>query len=73
MVYTREFSISSFPFWSYAEDVIKTVAKHGKLDELESLIEENFADRVPTATEVNDFVWTERTWIFTQLDIDEDN
>lgn len=73
MVYTREFSISSFPFWSYAEDVIKTVAEHGKLDELESLIEENFADRVPTATEVNDFVWTERAWIFTQLDIDEEN
>lgn len=72
MTYSKEFSVDTFPWWSGAKDTIAEVKKHSKMDDLQQLIEEEFASKVPTATEVNDFVWLERSWILTQLDIDDD-
>lgn len=72
MIYSKEFSVDTFPWWSGARDTIAEVKKHNKMDDLQQLIEENFSDKVPTDTEVNDFVWLERSWILTQLDIDDD-
>ena len=72
MIYSKEFSVDTFPWWSGAKDTIAEVKKHKKMDDLQQLIEEEFASKVPTATEVNDFVWLERSWILTQLDIDDD-
>lgn len=71
MIYSKEFNVDTFPWWTGARDTIAEVKKHNKMDELQSLIEENFSDKVPTATEVNDFVWLERSWILTQLGIED--
>lgn len=72
MIYSKEFNVDTFPWWTGARDTIAEVKKHNKMDELQQLIEENFSDKVPTATEVNDFVWLERSWILTQLGIEDD-
>ena len=73
MVYSKEFSVDTFPFWSGAKDTIKDVQTASKMDELQSLIEEQFADSEtpPTETEINDFVWFERDFIYDQLGLDE--
>jgi len=71
MVYTVDFSVDSFPFWSGAEDTVKDVREAGKTAELQAVVEEQFSDRVPTATQVNDFVWFERGFIYSQLGLDE--
>ena len=73
MVYSKEFSVDTFPFWSGAKDTFEDVCKAGKMDELQSLIEEQFADKEtpPTETEINDFVWFERDFIYDQLGLDE--
>ena len=72
MVYTQEFSVDEFPFWSGAKDTVKAVREAGKMDELQSVIEEQFPDRIPTKTEVNDFVWFEREYIYSQLGIENE-
>ena len=71
MVYSKDFSVDSFEFWSGAKDTVEDVRKAGKMDELQEIIEEQFADRVPTATQINDFVWFERSYIYSQLGLDE--
>ena len=73
MVYRKEFSVDTFPFWSGAKDTFEDVCKAGKMDELQSLIEEQFADKEtpPTETAINDFVWFERDFIYDQLGLDE--
>ena len=71
MNYTKEFSIDTFEFWSGAKDIIKNVRKAGKLAELESIIEEAFADKAPTATQINDMVWFDCDYIYEQLGLDE--
>lgn len=73
MIYSKEFSIDTFPFWSGAKDTIATVREHRKIVELESLIEETFNYKIPTATEINDFVWHERDFILTELGIDDED
>ena len=73
MVYSKDFSVDSFGFWSGAKDTVKDVREAKKMDELQSLIEERFADNEmpPTETEINDFVWFERGYIYSQLGLDE--
>lgn len=71
MNYTKEFSIDTFEFWSGAKNIIKNVRKAGKLAELESIIEEAFADKTPTATQINDMVWFDCDYIYEQLGLDE--
>lgn len=71
MVYQVEFSVDSFQFWSGAKDTVKDVREAKKMDDLQELIEMTFCDRVPTETEINDFVWFERGYIYTQLGLDE--
>lgn len=73
MVYTKDFSVDSFEFWSGAKDTVDDVRRAGKMDELQSLIEEQFADNEtpPTETAINDFVWFERKFIYGRLGLDE--
>lgn len=73
MVYSKEFSVDTFPFWSGAKDTFEDVCKADKMYELQSLIEEQFADNEtpPTETEINDFVWFEREFIYNRLGLDE--
>ena len=74
MKYTVEFNIDNFEFWSGAEYTIETVKKHGKMDELQSHIEEIFecASEPPTKTDINDYVWFHSDDIFEALGINED-
>ena len=73
MVYSKEFSVDTFPFWSGAKDTFEDVCKADKMYELQFLIEEMFADNEtpPTETEINDFVWFERDFIYKQLGLVE--
>lgn len=73
MRYTKEFSVDDFQFWSGAKDTVEDVRKADKMAELETVIETAFEDRKepPTATEINDFVWFERDFIYEQLGLDK--
>ncbi len=71
MKYSVEFSVDSFQFWSGAKDTVADVRKAGKMDDLQNLIEERFPDSVPTETQINDFVWFERDYIYSQLGLNE--
>lgn len=73
MEYTKEFSVDDFKFWSGAKDTVDDVRRAGKMDELQSLIEEQFAvdETPPSETTINDFVWFERNFIYEQLGLDE--
>lgn len=71
MIYSKDFSVDSFEFWSGGKDTVDDVRKAEKMDELQELIEEQFSDRIPTETEINDFVWFERGYIYSQLGLDE--
>lgn len=71
MVYSKDFSVDSFEFWSGGKDTVDDVRKAEKMDELQELIEEQFSDRIPSETEINDFVWFERGYIYSQLGLDE--
>ena len=57
MQFTQEFDVDSFQFWGGAADVAAKCRKAGKLDDLGQLVEEEFAGKTPTKTQVNDFVW----------------
>ena len=57
--------------WSGALDTLKDIDEADKEDELMYLLEEVFADTIPTETEVNDFLWFERDYIYENLGLDE--
>ena len=57
MKYTKEFSVDNFKFWSGAVQVVDAFRKANMLDDLQQLIEDNFVNKTPTDTEINDFVW----------------
>ena len=57
--------------WSGALDTLKDIEEADKEDELMYLLEEIFADTTPTETEVNDFLWFERDYIYENLGLDE--
>lgn len=71
MIYSKDFSVDSFEFWSGGKDTVDDVRRAEKMDELQELIEEQFSDRIPSDTEINDFVWFERGYIYSQLGLDE--
>lgn len=71
MVYSKDFSVDSFEFWSGAKDTVNDIRAAGKMDELQEIIEEQFSDCIPTATQINDFVWFERDYIYSQLGLDK--
>ena len=58
--------------WSGALDTLKDIEEADKEDELMYLLEEVvFVDTTPTETEVNDFLWFERDYIYESLGLDE--
>ena len=57
--------------WSGALDTLKDIEEADKEDELMYLLEEIFTDTTPTETEVNDFLWFERDYIYERLGLDE--
>ena len=57
--------------WSGALDTLKDIEEADKEDELMYLLEEIFTDIIPTETEVNDFLWHDRDYIYESLGLDE--
>ena len=57
--------------WSGALDTLKDIEEADKEDELMYFLEEIFTDTIPTETEVNDFLWFERDYIYENLGLDE--
>ena len=50
--------------WSGALDTLADIEKADKEEELMQFLEEIFADRTPTETEVNDLLWHDREYIY---------
>ena len=57
--------------WSGALDTLKDIEEADKEDELMYLLEEIFNEEIPTETEVNDFLWHDRDYIYESLGLDE--
>lgn len=57
--------------WSGALDTLKDIEEADKEDELMYFLEEIFNGEIPTETEVNDFLWHDRDYIYESLGLDE--
>ena len=58
--------------WSGATDTISDIQNANKEDEFMNFLEMVFGDEVPTDTEVNDFIWFERDYIYENIGLTED-
>lgn len=56
--------------WSGAVDTLEEIENAEKEEELIELLESTFEDKIPTETEINDFLWFKDDFIFEQLSID---
>lgn len=56
--------------WSGAVDTLEEIENAEKEEELMELLECTFEDKIPTETELNDFLWFKDDFIFEQLSID---
>ena len=50
--------------WSGALDTLADIENAGKEEELMQHLEDMFADRTPTDTEVNDYLWHDREYVY---------
>ena len=57
--------------WSGAVDTIADIQNTNKEDEFMNFLEAVFCDEVPTDTEVNDFIWHDRDYIYENLGLTE--
>ena len=57
--------------WSGAMDTIANIQNANKEDEFMNFLEAVFCDEVPTDTEVNDFIWFERDYIYENIGLTE--
>ena len=53
--------------WSGALDTLADIEKADKEEELMQHLEDMFADRTPTDTEVNDYLWHDREYVYEAL------
>ena len=67
----KEISFSQFQPWSGAVDTYNTIIDSGKVDELESLLEDLNPEGI-SETELNDLLWFESDWLLESLGIAED-
>lgn len=57
--------------WSGAVDTIADIQDTNKETEFMNFLEAVFCDEVPTDTEVNDFIWFERDYIYENIGLTE--
>lgn len=57
--------------WSGATDTIADIQNANKEDEFMNFLEAVFCDEIPTDTEVNDFIWFERDYIYENIGLTE--
>ena len=65
-------TMDNFNAWSGAIDTLEIIKEHGKIKELEWLLEDLFCDETPTETQINDLLWFDDEYIFKQLNIRHD-
>ena len=71
-VYKEIDSAEEFEFWSGAVGTYNDIVYADKEDEFWDLLEETFSDmECVSETEINDFVWFEREYIYNLLGLDE--
>lgn len=71
-VYKEIDRAEEFEFWSGAVDTYNDIADADKENEFWDLLEEMFSDReCVSETEINDFVWFERDYIYNRLGLNE--
>lgn len=57
--------------WSGAVDTIADIQNTNKEDEFMNFLEMVFCEEIPTDTEVNDFIWFERDYIYENIGLTE--
>lgn len=57
--------------WSGAIDTLNDIERADLEDEFMNLMEEVFYDTIPTDTEINDWIWFDREFIYESLGLDE--
>lgn len=57
--------------WSGAIDTLNDIENADLENAFMNLLEEIFIDRIPTDTEINDFIWFDRDYIYETLGLDE--
>ena len=70
MQYTKDFS--EFEPWGQAREIYERIEEEGKLDELESLLEEMYQEKLPTETEINDLLAYDWEWVYEMLGIEDE-
>ena len=58
--------------WSGACDTLNDIVNANKENEFMDFLNDVFCDEVPTDTQVNDFIWFEREYIYENLGLTED-
>lgn len=58
--------------WSGARDTLYDIQNTNKEDEFMNFLEAVFCDEVPTDTEINDFIWFERDYIYENIGLTKD-
>ena len=58
--------------WSGAVDTLEDIQNANKENEFMDLIENVFCNELPTDTEINDFIWFERDFIYENIGLTED-
>ena len=72
-VYKEIDSAEKFGFWSGAVSTYNNIVDADKENEFWDLLEEIFSDReYVSETEINDFIWFERDYIYNLLGLDRD-
>lgn len=62
MLYTVDASLVSFKAWSGAEHTLHTLTID-QIGDIEDILSDVWSDSIPTATDINDFLWFERDTI----------
>ena len=70
MQFKKDFS--EFEPWGQAREIYERIDEEGKLDELESLLEETFINELPTDTQINDLLAYDWEWVYEMLGIEEE-
>ena len=68
MEYKVELSnVRNFPAWLGGREVLDNVIICGLENSLTEIVVSEFDGQVPTQTEINDFLWDERNYIYDKL------
>jgi hypothetical protein len=65
MVFTQD--ITEFVPWQGGADTYRDIEDAGKLDDLFDLLDELFYGEPPSDTDVNDFLWFDRDYVYERL------